>query len=261
MNVSKHTDLALYHDAAEITSLFFIFSLFLKMERWAAKGCPSGCLTYFSTISSSSIGHALTQMPQAMHLEAGPSSGRTHHLHGAGLGALAAADALLLVDHVHAGLGVLGDGLVLTGTHTLAALNAGIGLCAGTLGHDADTALLLVKFLIERLGTGGDALQTCHALHIFLAASFFIAQNSPSFFCSLSLYMSMQEKSNKNFRKSDFAELSYANLQKKIKKTSTSQETEEKVFALIKLQKTGYYYQRKPRHTGNNTFEARFIWR
>ena len=49
--------------------------------------------------------------------------------------------------------------------------------------------------------------------------------------------------------------------QKKIKKTSTSQETEEKVFTLIKLQKTGYYYQRKPRHTGNNTFEARFIWR
>ena len=61
------------------------------------------------------------------------------HVHGAGFGALAAADALLLVDHVHAGLGVLGDGLVLTGTHTLAALNAGIGLCTGTLGHDADS--------------------------------------------------------------------------------------------------------------------------
>ena len=69
------------------------------------------------------------------------------------------------------------------------------------------------------------------------------------------------KRSNKKFQKIRFCELSYANSQKKIKKTSTSQETEEKVFTLIKLQKTGYYYQRKPRHTGNNTFEARFIWR
>ena len=91
------------------------------------------------------------------------------HVHGAGFGALAAADALLLVDHVHAGLGVLGDGIVLTGAHTLAALNAGIGLCTGTLGNDADTALILVKFLIKSLGAGSNALQTCHALHIFLS--------------------------------------------------------------------------------------------
>ena len=127
------------------------------------------------------------------------------HVHGAGFGALAAADALLLVDHVHAGLGVLGDGFVLTGTHTLAALNAGVGLGAGTLGHDADTALLLVKFLIERLGTGGDALQTCHALHIFLSSELLHSTELSFIFYSLSLYMSMQEKATKNFRKSDFA--------------------------------------------------------
>ena len=183
------------------------------------------------------------------------------HVHGAGFGALAAADALLLVDHVHAGLGVLGDGFVLTGTHTLAALNAGIGLGAGTLGHDADTTLLLVKFLIERLGTGGDALQTCHALHIFLSSELLHSAELSFVFLFPFIIHVYARKSNKKFQKIRFCELSYANLQKKIKKTSTSQETEEKVFALIKLQKTGYYYQRKPRHTGNNTFEARFIWR
>ena len=96
-----------------------------------------------------------------------------HDLHGAGLHTLTTAHAVLLVDHVHAGLGVLGDGFVLTGTHALAALNAGIGLCAGTLCHDADAALILVKFLIERLGAGSDALQTCHALHIFLSSELF----------------------------------------------------------------------------------------
>ena len=37
-----------------------------------------------------------------------------HNLHGAGFHALAALDAQLLVDHVNAGLGVLGDGLVFT---------------------------------------------------------------------------------------------------------------------------------------------------
>ena len=59
-----------------------------------------------------------------------------HNLHGAYLNTLAAANALLLVDHVHAGLGVLGDGFMLTGTHALAALDAHIGLCnAGLVDH------------------------------------------------------------------------------------------------------------------------------
>ena len=75
----------------------------------------------------------------------------------------------------------------------------------GTLGHDADTALLLVKFLIERLGTGGNALQTCHALHIFLSSELLHSAEFSFIFYSLSLYMSMQEKATKNFRKSDFA--------------------------------------------------------
>ncbi len=53
-----------------------------------------------------------------------------HHLHRAGLHAVAAAHAELLVNHVNAGLGVLGDGAVGTGAHALAALYAGLDLAA-----------------------------------------------------------------------------------------------------------------------------------
>ena len=84
-----------------------------------------------------------------------------HDLHGAGLNALAAAHAVLLVDHVHAGLGVLGDGIVLTGLHALAALDADIGLCTAILaGDDTDAAVVLVELLVERSGAGADTGQT-----------------------------------------------------------------------------------------------------
>ena len=74
-----------------------------------------------------------------------------HDLHGAGLHALAAANALFLVNHVHTGLGILGNGLVLTGAGALAALDAGIGLGAVSLGDNADTGVVLVELLIKRL--------------------------------------------------------------------------------------------------------------
>ena len=91
-----------------------------------------------------------------------------HDLHGAGLDTLAAADALLLVDHVHTGLGILGDGFLLTGAHALAALDADIGLCTGALSHDLDAAQIGIKFLIKCHGAGADALQTCHTFSILL---------------------------------------------------------------------------------------------
>ena len=91
-----------------------------------------------------------------------------HNLHGAGLGALAAADALLLVDHVNTGLGVLGNGLMLADAHALAALDADIGLGAGTLGNDPDAGQIFIEFLIESFGAGSNTLQTCHAFSIFL---------------------------------------------------------------------------------------------
>jgi len=85
-------------------------------------------------------------------------------VHGAGFDTLAAADALLLVDHVNAGLGVLGNGLVLAGTHALAALDANIGLGSAGLVHDLDAAQGDIIYLIKSLRTGLDALQAGHAL-------------------------------------------------------------------------------------------------
>ena len=87
---------------------------------------------------------------------------------------LAAADALLLVDHVHAGFGVLGDGLVLTGAHTLATLDAGVGLGTAVFpGNDLDAGLGDVEFLIESLGAGLGALQAGHAFDVFLSSELF----------------------------------------------------------------------------------------
>ena len=87
-----------------------------------------------------------------------------HDLHGADLDTLAAGNALLLVDHVNAGLGVLGDGTVLAGLHALAALDADHGLGTGTLGNDLDAGQVGIKLLVECLGAGFHALQTGHAL-------------------------------------------------------------------------------------------------
>ena len=91
-----------------------------------------------------------------------------HNLHGADFHALAAADALLLVDHVNAGLGVLGDSTGLANLLALAALDADHGLGAGALCDNAQAGQILVKFLIECLGASTDALQTGHALKILL---------------------------------------------------------------------------------------------
>ena len=101
-------------------------------------------------------------------LGSGTVLGHDHDVHWAGFNALAAGNALLLVDHVHTGLGVLGDGLVLTGAHALAALDAGIGLGTGALGHDLDAAEGHVIYLIESFGTSLNTLQASHTFGIFL---------------------------------------------------------------------------------------------
>ena len=126
-------------------------------------------------------------------------------MHGAGFHALAAADTLLLVDHVHAGLGVLGDGLVLTGSHALAALDAGLGLGTGTLGNDLDAGQILIKFLIESLGAGADALQTCHALYIFLNSELLHNRELSFIFDSISLYMLAAENAMPNSKRVEFS--------------------------------------------------------
>ena len=92
-----------------------------------------------------------------------------HNLHGADFHALAALDAQLLVDHVNAGLGVLGDGTMLAGLHALAALNADHGLCVAILtGNDLDAGVHGIVLLVKGRRAGLSTLQTCHALGIFL---------------------------------------------------------------------------------------------
>ena len=85
-----------------------------------------------------------------------------HDLHGADFHALTAGNALLLVDHVDTGLGVLGNSLMLADLHALAALDADVGLGSIALGNDLDAAEIGIKFLIESFGAGLDALQASH---------------------------------------------------------------------------------------------------
>ena len=103
-----------------------------------------------------------------------------HNLHGAGLNALSAANAELFVDHIHAGLGILGDSAMLAGSHTLTALDAGHGLCTGTLGYDLDTGQILMELLIEGCGTSTNTLQASHTFYILLNSKFLHDKGFPS---------------------------------------------------------------------------------
>jgi hypothetical protein len=92
--------------------------------------------------------------------------GRNHYLHGAYFHTLAAGSAELLVDHVHAGLGILGNSAGLTSSGALAALDAGHGLGTAILGNNTDTRKIFIKCLMERGRTGADTFQTGHAGHV-----------------------------------------------------------------------------------------------
>ena len=91
-----------------------------------------------------------------------------HNLHGADLDALTAGGTQLLVDHINAGLGILGDCASLTDLSALAALDAGHGLCSAILIHNADAAQILMEFLIKGFGASANALQASHTFYIFL---------------------------------------------------------------------------------------------
>jgi hypothetical protein len=56
---------------------YFHKKVFPINSEWAATRLPFYVIAYFSTISSTSMGQALTQIPQAMHLDAGFSGFRT----------------------------------------------------------------------------------------------------------------------------------------------------------------------------------------
>ena len=91
-----------------------------------------------------------------------------HDLHGADLNTLAALHAQLLVDHVNAGLGVLGDGAMLTGLHALAALDADHGLGFAVLaGNHLNAAQIRMELFVECVGASTNTLQASHALYTF----------------------------------------------------------------------------------------------
>ena len=102
-----------------------------------------------------------------------------HDLGGANFDALAAANALLLVDHVHTGLGILGNGFVLTDLPSLAALDADAGLGAGALCNDLDAAQVGIEFFIESVGAGTDTFQAGHALSILLNSKLLHCRYTP----------------------------------------------------------------------------------
>ena len=95
-----------------------------------------------------------------------------HQAEGTSFRIFAAADAKLLVDHINA-LGVLGDGAMLAGSCTFAALHTGHGFCRALAVHNLDAGLARIKFLIEGVGTGTDAFQTGHAGCAFFYGEFF----------------------------------------------------------------------------------------
>ena len=92
---------------------------------------------------------------------------------GAGLGALSAAGAELLADHVNAGLGVLGDGTVGAGLGAQTALGADLGLGNALALHDLDAGLGDIILLVESGGAGIHTGQAGHALNAFIDFQFF----------------------------------------------------------------------------------------
>ena len=105
--------------------------------------------------------------------------GSNHDLHGANLNTLAAGGAEFLVDHVDAGLGILGNCTSLANLSALAALDADHWLCLTLLLYDLDAGQVLMELLIESGGTCVNTLQTCHALSALFNRKLLHIKESP----------------------------------------------------------------------------------
>ena len=87
-----------------------------------------------------------------------------HDLGGADLNTLTAGNTLLLIDHVHTGLGILSNCLMLTNLSALATLDTDHGLGTGTLRNNLDAGKIRMELFIECLGASLDTLQASHTL-------------------------------------------------------------------------------------------------
>ena len=119
-----------------------------------------------------------------------------HDLHGAHSDTSATADTQFLIDHVNAGLGILGDRAVLTGLHALTALDAGHRLGAGTLCNDLDRGIVLMEFLVKGLGTGANAFQTSHTFNILFNSKLLHNKGVSFMYLILVIIMEVFENSN-----------------------------------------------------------------
>lgn len=126
---------------------------------------------YSSTTSSTSIGQAFAQIPQAIHLEAGLPR-FYDQAKWTGLRTGSASRTFFLVDHVNA-LRVLGNGAFRTGLGTFTALRTGDRADSLFL-YDLQTCLVRIKYLIKCLRTCSHTGKTSHTGAAFFTFSFFI---------------------------------------------------------------------------------------
>jgi len=92
-------------------------------------------------------------------------------MEGAGLDALAAANAQLLVDNINA-LGILGNSTGFAGSSALTTLDTNHGLGLALQINDLDTGLVGMELFVKSLGASLNAFQTCHALSALFDSQF-----------------------------------------------------------------------------------------
>jgi hypothetical protein len=80
-----------------------------------------------------------------------------------------------------------------TGTHALAALDAGHRLGAGSLCYDLNAGQVLMEFLVKSSGAGTDTFQACHAFDIFLNSQLLHSESYPFSYYSNVLYRTRQK--------------------------------------------------------------------
>ena len=164
-----------------LQKVFFCYRPLFHEKRAAETGCSSMYKVLLFHDLQDLHGTGLDADAAGDTLGGGSAFRSNHDLHGADLCALAAGGAELLVDHVHAGLGILRDGTGFANLGALSALDAGHGFGAVTLRHDADTGKIFIKGLVESGGAGADALQASHALRTLLNSQLLHSKQTLSF--------------------------------------------------------------------------------
>jgi hypothetical protein len=110
-----------------------------------------------------------------------------HDLHGTCFHTLTTTNAQLLVDHINTGLGILCNGTMLTHTHALATLDAGIRLSAVALGDNLNAGIVGMELLIKSLGASANTFQASHTFQILLNSKLFHLRKTPFFLIRISL--------------------------------------------------------------------------